>query len=209
MLDTKFVVVGVTLLAFISGFFVNVIMLRNGYLLDLANVEERPFYYDLSESAVETVESPLPPTPPQTPVEKTVTATATVTALATVTKTITAKTTVTAKATVTVTVTQKIKEPASSCAPPPAVSPAPPSSSTLETKENNSNNNTAALATSEKPYCLRNYKYIILSVQRSGTHYLSETLHLNPYLYIPSEIFKAEYNPLFRKEYNINSTLLG
>lgn len=58
-------------------------------------------------------------------------------------------------------------------------------------------------ATTTTPFCLRNYHYLIVSVQRSGTHYLTQTLKLHPYLSFYSEIFKGGNEEEFHREYKV------
>eukprot|EP01102_Stenamoeba_stenopodia_P003244 TRINITY_DN1318_c0_g1_i1.p1 TRINITY_DN1318_c0_g1~~TRINITY_DN1318_c0_g1_i1.p1 ORF type:complete len:356 (+),score=29.52 TRINITY_DN1318_c0_g1_i1:134-1201(+) len=181
--NSKFVVVGVMLLAFIFGFFVNLIMIRNGFLLDVANVSEQESYEII-------------PTMLETPSPETVT----VTVETTKETTVTATATTTAMATVTATVTKEIKKPAPSCDR-PAVDLQPSPSIMIP--------NTTSNTTEPVPYCHRNYKYLIMSTQRSGTHYLGETLSLNPDFNLRSEIFKAAYIEPFKQEFNINISSRG
>jgi len=55
-------------------------------------------------------------------------------------------------------------------------------------------------------YCLRNYKYVLLSTQRSGTHYFTAMMGLNPNFNMGHELFKQEYAKDFQEQYNLNGT---
>eukprot|EP01102_Stenamoeba_stenopodia_P005244 TRINITY_DN15797_c0_g1_i1.p1 TRINITY_DN15797_c0_g1~~TRINITY_DN15797_c0_g1_i1.p1 ORF type:complete len:410 (+),score=106.04 TRINITY_DN15797_c0_g1_i1:53-1231(+) len=61
------------------------------------------------------------------------------------------------------------------------------------TSTSTSTSTTSTSSASPPIYCKRNYKYLIASVQRSGTHYLAAMLKLNPMLEIGPEIFKGVY----------------